>query len=95
MVCMKVVCNPADLLSPGYGGHASAVLVDEVAAGVEHPAVMEGHEGVSGCSGRVLPVLSVCILQRGELVLPQHLVHNKGPDGTTVETLFQTSQRPS
>lgn len=61
----------------------SAVLVDEVAPGVEHPAVVEGHEGVSGCGGRVLCVLTVRILQGGELVLPQHLIHNKRPVGHT------------
>lgn len=68
------------LRSPGYGRDSSAVLVDEVAPRVEHPAVMEGHEGVSGCGGRVLSILSVCILQRGELVLPQHLIHDKSPE---------------
>lgn len=71
------------LRSPGYGGHASSVFVDEVAAGVEDPAVVEGHEGLSGCGGRVLPILGVGVLQRGELVLPQHLVHNKLPGGAT------------
>lgn len=61
----------------------SAVLIDKVGPGVEHPTVMEGHEGVSGCGGRVLCVLTVCVFQRGELVLPQHLVHNKCPVGHT------------
>lgn len=84
------VCSPltsrarlAWLSSPGYGRHAPSVLVDKVAAGVEDPAVVEGHEGVSGCGGRVLPALGVGVLQRGELVLPQHLVHNKLPGGAT------------
>lgn len=36
---------------------------------------------MSGCGGRVLPILAVSVLQRGELVLPQHLVHNKRPGG--------------
>lgn len=67
------------LRSPGYGGHVSAVFVDKVAPSVEHPAVVEGHEGVSGCGGRVLCILTVCILQRGELILTQHLVHHKCP----------------
>lgn len=63
-VCLVAWCRvcAGGLRSPGYGGHASAVLVDEVAASVEHPAVMEGHEGVSGCGGCVLPVLTVRIL---------------------------------
>lgn len=78
-VCLCV----AWLHSPGYGGHAPSIFVDKVAAGVEDPAVVEGHEGVSGCGGRVLPILAVRILQRGELVLPQHLVHNKRPGGNT------------
>lgn len=68
-------------MSPWYGRHTSAVLVDEVTPSIEHPAVMQRHEGVSGCGGRVLSILTVCILQRGELVFPQHLVHNKGPVG--------------
>lgn len=67
------------LWSPGYGGYTSAVLVNEVSPSVEHPAVVEGHEGVSGCGGCVLSVLSVCVLQRGELVLSEHLIHNKLP----------------
>lgn len=68
MVCFSWLAGW--LWSPGYGRHASAVLVDEVAPGVEHPAVVEGHEGVSGCGGGVLSVLAVRILQWGELVLP-------------------------
>lgn len=65
--------------SPGDGRHPSAVLVDEVSAGGEHPAVVEGGEGVSRRSGRVLPVLLVGILQGRELVFAQDLVHHKLP----------------
>lgn len=65
--------------SPGNGGQAAAVLVDEVAPGVEHPAVVQGHERVPGRGGVVLAVLTVCVLQRGELVFPQHLIHHKLP----------------
>ena len=91
-LCVRLVrwCDMHDcsvfagwLWSPGDGGYTSAVLIDEVAPSVEHPAVVEGHEGVSSCGGRVLSVLTVRILQRGELVLPQHLVHNKSPVGHT------------
>lgn len=67
--------------SPGNGGNMSAVLVDEVATSVEHPAVVQRHEGVSCCGGRVLCILAVCVFQRGELVLPQDLVHHKLPVG--------------
>lgn len=65
--------------SPGDGRHPSAVLIDEVSAGVEHPAVVEGGEGVSSRGGRVLAILSVGVLQRRELVLAQDLVHDKLP----------------
>lgn len=50
-----------------------------MAPGVQDPAVVQGHEGVSGCGGRVLPALGVRVLQRGELVLPQNLVHHERP----------------
>lgn len=82
-VCAHIVHlveSHVTLRSPGYGRYSSAVLVDEVAPSVEHPAVVEGHEGVSGCGGRVFSLLSVGILQRGELVLPEHFVHDKGPE---------------
>lgn len=58
-VCVCVVW----LKSPRNGGHAPSVFVDKVAAGVEDPAVMEGHEGMSGRGGRVLPILAVSVLQ--------------------------------
>lgn len=48
--------------SPGDGRHTGTVLIDEVAPCVEHPAVVEGHEGMPGCGGRVLTVLTVCVL---------------------------------
>lgn len=82
-LCACVCVCVTWLQSPGYGGHTPSVFVDKVAAGVEDPAVVEGHEGVSGCGGRVLAILAVSILQGGELVLPQHLVHNKRPGGNT------------
>lgn len=81
--CARVCVCVTWLQSPGYGGHTPSVFVDKVAAGVEDPAVVEGHEGMSGCGGRVLAILAVSILQGGELVLPQHLVHNKRPGGNT------------
>lgn len=65
--------------SPGDGRHPSAVLVDEVPAGVEHPAVVQGSEGVSGRGGRVLAILPVGVLQRRELVFTKDLVHHKLP----------------
>lgn len=78
-VCVSVMW----LQSPGYGRHTPSVFVNKVAASVEDPTVVEGHEGVSGCGGRVLSILPVSVLQRGELVLPQHLVHYKGPGENT------------
>lgn len=50
-----------------------------MSAGVEHPAVVEGGEGVSSRGGRVLAILSVGVLQRRELVFAQDLVHDKLP----------------
>lgn len=80
-VCVCVYLIISGWRSPGNCRHPSAVLVDEVTASVEHPAVVEGHEGVSSRGGGVLSVLSVSILQRGELVFAQHLVYDKGPFG--------------
>ena len=74
--------------SPGNGGDARAVLVDEVPPGVQHPAVMQRHEGVPGRGGRVLTVLAVGVLQRRELVFPQHLEHHELP----VRTQMQAGQ---
>lgn len=76
--------------APRYGRHACAVLVDEVAPSIEHPAMVERHQRVSGRCGRVLPILTVCVLQGWELVLPQHLVHNKCPVGCTVKGTRET-----
>lgn len=67
------------LESPGYGGHTSAILIDEVAPSIEHPAMVKGHQGVSGGGGSVLSILTICILQGGELILPQDLENNKRP----------------
>lgn len=65
--------------SPGDGRHPSAVFVNEVSASVQHPAVVEGGEGVSSRGGRVLAILSVGVLQGRELVFAQDLVHDKHP----------------
>lgn len=81
------------LWSPGYGGHTSAVLVNEMSPSVEHPAVVEGHQSVSGCGGCVLSVLSVCVLQRGELVLSEHLIHNKRPVTNTEHPISTQANR--
>lgn len=67
------------LRSPWYGGHAPAVLIDEVAPSIQNPAVVKGHEGMSGCGRCVLSILSVSILEWGELIFPQHLIDNKFP----------------
>lgn len=57
------------LWSPGNSRHPSAIFVDEVSASVQDPSVMERHQCVSGSGGCVFSVLTVCVLQRGELVL--------------------------
>lgn len=65
--------------SPGDGGEACAILVHEVSPCVEHPAVVQGHQGVPCRGGVVLAVLAVCILQWRELILTQNLIHHKLP----------------
>lgn len=55
---------------PGDGWEARAIFIYEVSPSIEDPAVVKGHQSVP-CSGWVvLPVLTVCILERGELVFP-------------------------
>lgn len=65
--------------SPGDGGDACTVFVHKVPPRIEDPAVVQGHQGMSGCRGVVLAVLAVCVLQRRKLILAQHLVHHKLP----------------
>lgn len=67
--------------SPRDGGDARAIFVHKVPSCIENPAVVQGHQGMSGCGGVVLAVLAVCILQGRKLVLTQHLVHHKFPGG--------------
>lgn len=78
-VCGRVALRR--LWSPGYGWHTSAILVDEVASGIEDPAVVERRQSMSGCGGCVFAILAVSVLQRRKLVLPQHFVHDKCPVG--------------
>ena len=53
---------------PRNGWEARAVFVYEVAPRVEDPAVMKGQQGMSRGSRIVLPVLTVRVLQRGNLI---------------------------
>lgn len=55
---------------PGNRWKAGTIFIYEVAPSIEHPAMVQGHQSVP-CSRRVvLPILTVSVLQRGELVLP-------------------------
>jgi len=67
--------------SPRDGGDARAVFIHKVPPRIENPAVVQGHQGVSGCGGVVLAVLAVRVLQGRKLVLAQHLVHHELPRG--------------
>ena len=78
--CLSVcVCVCERVFAPGDCRDSCAVLIGEMSAGIEHPPVMEGHEGVACCGGVVLPILAVSVLQRRKLILSQHLVHHKLP----------------
>lgn len=69
--------------SPGYSRHGGSVLIYEMTACFEDPAVVQGHEGIACSCGIVFPILTVRILQRRKLILSQHLVHHKPPNTHT------------
>lgn len=75
---------------PGNGWEARAVFVDEVAAGIEDPAVMEGQQGVPRGGRIVLPVLTVRVLEGGELIFTEHFVHHKLPAVEPYRSPFTT-----
>lgn len=56
---------------------AGAIFIHKVASSIEDPAMVQRHEGMSGSGGVVFPILTVCILQRRELVFTQHFVYHK------------------
>lgn len=68
-------CSPH---SPGLLGEPGPVCVQEVGSGLQGPPVVLREQGPPGRGG-VVSVGGVSVLQRGELVLPQHLEGHEVP----------------